>query len=121
MSGTSRASAALATGTTTSRHPARAARQHRGEDAADRPDRPVEAQLADVDDVPDPLRRDHADGAATTATAIGRSKPLPFLGIDAGERLTVMRSCGQGPPELAAAALTRLGDWAQAVSGSRPA
>ena len=58
--------------------------------------------------------------AATTATAIGRSNPLPFLGIDAGDRLTVIRSWASDRPMLAAAALTRLGDCAQAVSGNPP-
>ena len=51
---------------------------------------------------------------------MGRSNPLPFLGIDAGERLTVIRSWASERPMLAAAALTRPGAWAQAVSGRPP-
>ena len=47
--------------------------------------------------------------AASTAIAIGRSKPLPALGIDAGDRLTVSRRLGTDTPEFAAAALIRSG------------
>ena len=56
--------------------------------------------------------------AATTATAIARSKLGPDLRSDAGARLTVTRFCGKLTPEFARAARTRSRDSRTARSGS---
>ena len=56
--------------------------------------------------------------AATTATAIARSKLGPVFRSDAGARLTVTRCCGNLTPEFASAARTRSRDSRTARSGS---
>ena len=58
--------------------------------------------------------------AESTATAMGRSKHAPRLGIEAGERLTVTRCGGTGTPLFAAADRTRSGACAHAASGMPP-
>ncbi len=87
-----------------------------GEHPAHRPDGAVEAELTEVHDL-----LGQAVGstraATSTATAMGRSKAVPDLGIDAGERLTVMRRCGSGTPLLEVPALMRSVDCRHAVSG----
>ena len=56
--------------------------------------------------------------AASTASAIGRSKCEPSFGRSAGERLTVMRLAGSARPIAVIAARTRSLASLTALSGS---
>jgi hypothetical protein len=117
MSGTRRASPALAAGTTTRRTPASCAAStagrtpRTGRTAPSSPSSPSSTS-------PSITRSGRRPSAASTATATGRSKWVPRFGMEAGERLTVIRCCGQGSPEQSTAARTRSRASARAVSGS---
>ena len=116
---TSRASAALASGTTTWRTPFRAAARTSGSTPGTGRTVPVEPQLADVDDVPDDvggdrLARDEcgdADGEVEAGADL-RDRRRREVDDDAAQ--------GNRVPEFAAAALTRSGAWAHAPSGQPP-
>ena len=95
---TSAASSAFAAGTTTCAVPGPGGGEHGRQHAADRrgPSRRGRARRAA------PAGRPHAAApprtAASTAAASARSKPLPCLGIDAGDSPMVIRRCGNVAP-----------------------
>ena len=62
-----------------------------------RTDRAVEPQFAEQHQLVDRLRAGTVPAAASTATASARSKPLPCLGIDAGESPMVIAGAGEAP------------------------
>jgi hypothetical protein len=66
----------------------------------------VQRQAADDREAMILTVRQHAE-AASTPSAIGRSKAAPTLRTSAGARLTVMRPSGNGKPELRMAVRTR--------------
>ena len=93
--GTSRASAALASGTTTCRTLRRAAARTRGRTPGtdrtepSRPSSPMWTTSRTTSGGMDSL-------ATSAATQMARSKPEPTFGIDAGDRFTVTRRSGRG-------------------------
>ena len=114
---TSWASATFSSGTTTCRPPAARPRAPR----AGRRGPPAAARRARARRGGRPRgSRPGAHRRRRTATAMGRSKPEPCLGMEAGERFTVTRWAGTGTPEVAAADRTRSGAWPQALSGIPP-
>ena len=106
--GRARASAAFPSGTTTSRTPWRSAAStlgstpRTGRTDPSRPSSPrcttVRGRLGGQD----PRRHERRDGDRQV-------EAVPALGIEAGERLTVMRRCGSGTPLLVAARLDPVG------------
>ena len=87
------------------------------ERAADRPDAPVERELADGRVLGEPLGGTCRD-AASTASAIERSKPEPSLRRPAGARLTVIRFSGHSSCAEPMPLRTRCFASAQARSAS---
>jgi hypothetical protein len=117
MPATSAASSALAAGTITCACPARAAAStdgstpRIGRTAPSSPSSPSSTSRAI--DAPGTV-----PAAASTAAASARSKPLPCLGMDAGDSPMVIRRLGNSPPAFTTAARTRSTDWRTTASGS---
>ena len=95
--GTSRASAALASGTTTCRTLRRAAARTRGRTPGTDRTVPSRPSLADVDHVTDHGGRDGLAGHER-GDADGEVEAGADLGIEAGDRFTVIRRSGRGGP-----------------------
>ena len=104
--GTSEASAAAHSGTTTCSYPASAAAStagstpRTGRTRPSRPSSPIITMSAST-------RGSMRSEAPSAAQAMARSNPLPLFGTEAGLRPTVSFFCGHSPPELTTAARTR--------------
>src|SRR5690606_28934178 len=115
--GTSDASAAAHSGTTTCSYPASAAAStagrvpRTGRTRPSRPSSPIMTMSAST-------RGSSRSAAPSTALATARSKPLPALGTEAGLRPTVSFFWGHSAPEFTTAARTRSRLSVRLLSGS---
>lgn len=115
--GTSAASAAAHSGTTTWVYPASAAAStagrmpRTGRTRPSRPSSPIMTMSAST-------RGSMRSAAPSTALATARSKPEPALGTEAGLSPTVSFFCGHSPPEFTTAARTRSRLSVRLLSGS---
>lgn len=104
--GTSAASAAALSGTTTWRQPASAAARTAGRMPRTGRTRPS-SPSSPIMTMSVRARGSRRPAAARTALATARSKPLPLLGTEAGLRPMVSFFCGHSAPEFTTAARTR--------------